>query len=230
MRRGGVVLSLAVHALAIAWLLRPAKKQVIREEPPATYVLFRSLPKPPGAQGPAPKARLRTTRLRRLQQPVAMPKELPEPPPLDKPPEPEPQLEALESPFPDPEGEMVAAIGGIGTGRTGEETNGGGGGPIGGGPRAFDERTMTPPRRLSGHDPEYTTQALEHEVEGVMQVLCHVSLAGEVTACRVVRSVPFMDRAVIRSLEHCKYSPALLAGGTPIEVDYIFNVTLRLDR
>jgi hypothetical protein len=36
------------------------------------------------------------------------------------------------------------------------------------GPRPFEEGRMAPPQRLSGPDPAYTLQALEHDGEGTM--------------------------------------------------------------
>lgn len=90
----------------------------------------------------------------------------------------------------------------------------------------FDD-SMTPPRRLSGPDPEYTLQALEHEVEGTMLVRCVLTVQGTVHDCHVVRSLPFMDRAVIEALERRRYTPAL-RNGNPVEVAYVFVVKLRL--
>jgi protein TonB len=87
--------------------------------------------------------------------------------------------------------------------------------------------TMTPPQVLSGPNPEYTSQALEHEVEGLMIVKCVVSVAGQVRDCRVIKSLPFMDKAVIDALYRRKYSPAQLHG-QPIEVDYTFKIKLTL--
>ncbi len=86
---------------------------------------------------------------------------------------------------------------------------------------------MTPPRQLAGPDPEYTLQALEHEVEGTMLVRCVLPVEGIVHDCHVVRSLPFMDRAVITALERRRYTPAL-ENGKPVEVSYVFVVKLRL--
>jgi protein TonB len=86
---------------------------------------------------------------------------------------------------------------------------------------------MTPPQVLAGPNPEYTPQALEREVEGTMVVKCVVSTQGVVRNCRVLKSLPFMDRAVITALEQRRYSPALLHG-QPIEVDYTFKIKLSL--
>ena len=101
-------------------------------------------------------------------------------------------------------------------------------GSSGAGPVEFND-TMTPPAKISGPDPQYTSQALEREVEGLMIVKCVVSTQGVVRNCRVMKSLPFMDRAVIEALEHRRYSPALLRG-QPIEVDYTFKIKLTLPR
>ena len=60
-----------------------------------------------------------------------------------------------------------------------------------------------------------------------MLVKCIVSVQGQVRNCRVIKSLPFMDKAVIEALEKRRYSPALLHG-QPIEVDYTFKITLAL--
>ena len=65
------------------------------------------------------------------------------------------------------------------------------------------------------------------EIEGLMIVKCVVGTQGQVRNCRVMKSLPFMDRAVIDALEHRRYSPALLRG-QPIEVDYTFKIKLTL--
>jgi protein TonB len=112
-------------------------------------------------------------------------------------------------------------VGGVVGGQIGGQIGGTGSGPV-----EFND-TMTPPQKLSGPDPQYTSQALEKEIEGLMIVKCVVGTQGQVRNCRVVKSLPFMDRAVIDALEHRRYSPALLRG-QPIEVDYTFKIKLTL--
>lgn len=90
----------------------------------------------------------------------------------------------------------------------------------------FDAR-MTHPQFISGPSPRYTEKALEREVEGMMEVRCVVTVGGRVRSCHVVRSLPFMDRAVIEALERRLYEPATL-GGRPVEVYYRFRIPLRL--
>ncbi len=86
---------------------------------------------------------------------------------------------------------------------------------------------MTPPKQLSGPDPAYTPQALEREVEGTMLVKCIVTEQGMVHGCRILKSLPFMDAAVIQALERRRYTPALI-DGRPVEVEYLFRLQLKL--
>jgi protein TonB len=88
---------------------------------------------------------------------------------------------------------------------------------------------MTPPAKVAGPDPEYTQKALDHEVQGVMKVKCIVTIEGMVRNCRVVQSLPFMDRAVLDALERRRYKPAMLQGKA-IDVNYTFTIKLTLPR
>jgi periplasmic protein TonB len=87
--------------------------------------------------------------------------------------------------------------------------------------------SMTAPALLAGPPLEYTQQALEREVEGTMLVKCIVRVDGTVHDCRVLKSVPFMDRAVVSVLERRRYKPAT-QGGQALDVDYVFTIKLKL--
>jgi TonB family protein len=87
--------------------------------------------------------------------------------------------------------------------------------------------SMTMPSMVSGPVPEYTLDALEHGVEGSMQVRCVVTADGQVRSCKVLKSLPFMNGAVVGALERRKYRPAL-AQGKPVDVYYTFNIRLKL--
>jgi protein TonB len=100
--------------------------------------------------------------------------------------------------------------------------------PVARGPVEFNA-TMSAPALQAGPPLEYTQQALEHEVEGTMLVKCVVRVDGTVHDCRVLRSVPFMDRAVVSVLERRRYKPAT-QGGQPLDVDYTFTIKLKLPR
>jgi TonB family protein len=86
---------------------------------------------------------------------------------------------------------------------------------------------MTAPKFVSGPDPEYTAQAIDHEVSGEVVAKCLITAEGSVHDCRVLKGQPFMDRAVVDALERRKYSPALREG-KPIPVDYTFKISLKL--
>jgi protein TonB len=86
---------------------------------------------------------------------------------------------------------------------------------------------MVPPKFLSGPTPQYTEKAIEREVEGVMEVRCIVDTDGRVRDCQVLKSLPFMDRAVIQALEQRRYVPATL-GGDRVDVYYRFRLPFRL--
>jgi periplasmic protein TonB len=133
---------------------------------------------------------------------------------------------------PEQEPPEAMAHGGVEGGIEGGEVGGVPGGIVGGVVDStdvrmeFDER-MTQPEKLGGPDPKYSEKALEREVQGTMVVRCVVTVEGKVYGCRVLKSLPFMDRAVIDALERRRYKPATL-GGRPVEVNYNFKITLRL--
>ena len=118
----------------------------------------------------------------------------------------------------------VATPGDMGTGGGGEDFT-----PAGSGPTLeYEAGRMTPPRQISGPDPEYTLQALQNDVQGLMVVKCIVTVEGAVHGCRVVQGLPFMDRAVVEALERRRYVPARLPDGRPVDVDYTFRIRLQL--
>ena len=94
----------------------------------------------------------------------------------------------------------------------------------------YDDALMTAPERLSGPDPEYTYLARAHDVQGVMVVKCVVTTLGVVRDCRVLQGLPYMDGAVVGALLHRRYTPARLADGRAIEVEYTFRIRLQLVR
>jgi protein TonB len=83
------------------------------------------------------------------------------------------------------------------------------------------------PKMLSGPDMPYPLQALEHEIEGVMVVRCIITATGHVQDCRVMQSLPFMDRDVLDTLEQRVYAPAT-SNGQPIDIDYTFKLHFAL--
>jgi TonB family protein len=86
---------------------------------------------------------------------------------------------------------------------------------------------MTAPAMISGPAPEYTQEALDRGIEGTMQVRCIVTVAGQVRSCKVLKGLPYMDRAVVQALEARRYKPAQ-AEGKPVDVYYTFTIRLKL--
>jgi periplasmic protein TonB len=187
-------------------------------------VTFVKPPPPPPPPPPAQRTQSRPRRPREPARPRTLPSQAiiaPTQVPDAKPPDQEP-VESL----------ATGAVEGGEVGVRGGLVGGVPGGVVGGvvdatGVRMeFDDR-MTHPQYLGGPSPQYTQKALEREVQGTMVVKCVVTAEGRVHGCRVLKSLPFMDRAVVDALERRRYKPATLGGG-PVEVDYTFRITLRL--
>ena len=195
----------------------------VTEAPVVDVKLVRAAPQPaPPPPPPPPPARRapqkpKTEAKPRPQVAMVQPKEVPQElkPPDPTPPEPE---EAGSE-----DGVEGGVIGGVVGGVVGSAPAPP---PQPAGPVKFNT-AMSAPVLMSGPPLEYTQQALEREVEGVMVVECVVTTDGSVHDCRVLHSVPFMDRAVVQNLEHRRYKPATL-GGKALDVQYTFTIRLKL--
>ena len=224
--------SLLLHGLviALAAALTYARAHMPKTEEPVA-VTFRTAPPPPPPPPPPaghkPKTPRQTPKVPITPKPrpqIVQPKEPPKP--EEKPPE--------DSKEDEPDEDEGGVEGGVVGGVLGGVVGGVLGGKVGGvveapqpkGPVEFND-AMTPPSVLSGPNPEYTQEAIDHEVEGLMVVKCIVSLQGIVHNCRVLQGLPFMDRQVVETLQRRRYSPALQQG-KPIEVDYTFRIRLTL--
>jgi protein TonB len=218
----GLLIAIILHASALllaVWLSSHPSTPRFKEEVPLTFL---TMPPPPP---PPPPKRASTPRVPRVEhRPVPRPDTIFQPReiPKERPAEAEPEKD---------DGVEGGTEGGVVGGVVGGVIGGVPGGVLGGqgtGPVEFSQN-MTPPKKISGPDPEYTRQAMEHEVEGQMLVKCIVTAEGRVHHCRIVQSLPFMDRAVVEALEHRKYTPALFQG-RPIDVDYTFKIKMTLPR
>ena len=153
-------------------------------------------------------------------QSIVQPKELPkvdEKPPEDLP-EPESDDEGVEG------GVEGGVVGGVQGGVVGGSFGGTGTGPV---RRIEAENAVIKMQKLSGPDIEYTPQALEKEVQGVMVVKCLIGIDGSVHNCRVLQGLPFMDRVAVETLQRQRYKPYMV-GGQPVEVDLTFRIKLEL--
>jgi protein TonB len=88
---------------------------------------------------------------------------------------------------------------------------------------------MTPPQLLTGASLQYTREALEARVEGLLIARCVITREGVVEGCKVIKGLPHMSDAVVSALETRRYSPVTYQG-RPISVTYNFHVKLDLPR
>ncbi len=221
----GTTIAILVHAgVAVAALqLSMRAAEAKRKEATVTFV---SRPPPPPPPPPAaapktvrPKPKPTAAKPVVLQQAIVAPTVVPQ----EKPPEQEPT-----DMQPSDEGEAGGEVGGVPGGIQGGvvvDANDFNAKPPP--PRIQLDESQVKLTRVSGPAIEYTDQAIEHEVEGTMIVKCLVGINGAVSNCRVLKSLPFMDKAVIATLERWHYQP-YVSGGQPVEVDYTFKIRLTL--
>lgn len=86
---------------------------------------------------------------------------------------------------------------------------------------------MERPKKKSGPDPTYTREAREAKVEGKLIAQCVVTKEGDLKDCKVLKSLPFMDRAVLEALAQQKWEPATV-GGKPVAVLFTIPFVFKL--
>ena len=185
---------------------------------PSASAADRSSAPPASAPKPRPKPKRKAAR---RPVPVAF---VPAPPPPAEPPVPAPEPPAS---APEETARPDGILGGVGT------ASGTAAGVLptnAEGHVEYDDALMSPPERISGPDPEYTYLARAHDVQGVMVVRCIVTTLGIVRDCKIVNGLPYMEGAVVDALLHRRYTPARLADGRAIEVEYTFRIRLQLVR
>lgn len=71
---------------------------------------------------------------------------------------------------------------------------------------------MTRPTAIVPAMPEYTWAAREHHIEGMVVVQCTLPIDGRPTNCRILRSLPYLDQAVLDAVAASRYAPATFLG------------------
>ncbi|PTL76261.1 energy transducer TonB [Vitiosangium sp. GDMCC 1.1324] len=87
--------------------------------------------------------------------------------------------------------------------------------------------SMTRPEMISGEPIRYTPEALRARVNGLVIAQCTITREGTVEDCRIIKGLPFMDEAVIETLQSRRYHPVLFQG-KPISVKYTFSMRLKV--
>lgn len=226
----GAGVSLVVHAglLAAALVLSAGVKQEVEKEivvdvfrvPPP-----RGTPIPPAAQPAVTEPPKPRRERRKLTQPATIPTTPPEVQPAPDPQPPPEDLDYHPDARPDGIGAAVPCLKCIidenapatAVEPTGEEVV------------PFVSGNMTPPHLLSGAPLQYTREALEARVEGLLIARCVITREGDVEGCRIIKGQPHMNEAVLSALETRRYSPVTYQG-RPISVIYNFHIKLDLPR
>jgi protein TonB len=235
----GAILSVALHAGAVALILWVSTGEPAAKNPNDLAVKFMklsNLPPPP----PPPLAKLTSSTLKaqriehrftRRMDTVVQPKEIPP----KKPPEadPEPELENTRDPDQPSAGGVGAGVsvgvaGGVLEGMSGGVLGGVPGGQLGGqlgsGVLPFGEG-MTRPEQTAGEPVRYTREALAAQVQGNMLVKCVITIHGRLENCRIIKALPHMEKAVLDALSTWRYKPVHYQG-RPVPVDYLIQIKL----
>ncbi|WPB74870.1 energy transducer TonB [Archangium violaceum] len=189
---------------------------------------------PPPPPPPPPAKKSNPTKKPVVKKPdvIIQPKEIPQ----EKPPEVEPDPNAAAEEEEASEEEVEGGVeGGVAGGVIGGVVGGVVGGVLGGqvGSTGTDVLPfgagMTRPEKMSGPAPQYTREALEARVQGLMIVKCVITTEGAIERCRIIKPLPHMEQAVLDSLYAQRYKPVTFQG-RPVQVDYTFNIRLSLPR
>lgn len=87
---------------------------------------------------------------------------------------------------------------------------------------------MTPPTLVAGpSQPQYSRAALDARVEGKVIARCVLTPAGVLVQCRIVKSQPYLDDAVLAVLAAQRYTPVLYQGH-PQQVYYTLTFRFKL--
>lgn len=227
------LVAVAVHAGLLLIAIRVAAGTAKIAKKPVEITFVKAMAAAAAAAAPPPPARAKIHKT--IHKLAKIPKDIIVPPkeiPKEKPPEKEKEDEGVEG----------GVVGGIKGGIVGGIVDGGVlggvlggvvGGVVGGvkggvlgGRLDFDAR-MVRPKKISGPDPEYTEQALDHGVQGLISVKCVLGVDGSVSHCKILKGLPYLGESVTGALERRRYTPVML-GGQPIEVYYTFNIRMQL--
>ncbi|HEX5752407.1 MAG TPA: energy transducer TonB [Archangium sp.] len=234
----GTFISVALHVGLFGfsfWLSAQPQKEKEKEvevtfkqamAPPAS-----AAPPPPPPPPPARKSNPTKKPVVKKPDVIVQPKEIPQ----EKPPEVEPDPNAGEEEEASEEEVEGGVEGGVPGGVIGGVVGGVVGGVLGGqvGSTGTDVLPfgagMTRPEKMSGPAPQYTREALEARVQGLMIVKCVITTEGAIERCRIIKPLPHMEQAVLDSLYAQRYKPVTFQG-RPVQVDYTFNIRLSLPR
>jgi len=86
---------------------------------------------------------------------------------------------------------------------------------------------MNRPSKIAGRDPTYSREALAARVEGLAIVKCVIKTDGSLENCRMIKSLPHMEKEILAALATHRYTPVTFQGRA-VSVDYVFNIRLKM--
>lgn len=87
---------------------------------------------------------------------------------------------------------------------------------------------VTRPDKLIGLSIKYPRAAMKAKVQGETSVQCTIRSDGRNTNCRILKSLPYLDEAVIRAVESARSEPIRVNGKPVDNSDHIWHITIRL--
>jgi TonB family protein len=82
---------------------------------------------------------------------------------------------------------------------------------------------MTRPALISGGELSYPREAMLAGVAGTIVAKCTITSEGALRSCRIIKGLPFLDKAALDVLATRKYSPVMFQGKA-VSVEYVFNL------
>jgi len=124
-------------------------------------------------------------------------------------------------------GVQGGVVGGVVGGQLGGTPGGQLGGKVGGnGVIPFGEG-MTRPSPFPADAIQYSREAREAKVAGVVIAKCTIQVDGSYTNCRLIKGLPFMDSVILAAFAKHKGTPAMYQGH-PVAVDYTLTLRLKM--
>lgn len=87
---------------------------------------------------------------------------------------------------------------------------------------------VTRPDKLIGLAIKYPRAAMKAKVQGETSVQCTVHSDGRNTNCRILKSLPYLDEAVVRAVEAARSEPIRVNGKAVDNSDHIWHITITL--
>lgn len=242
----GVLMSIVVHAAAVVLIVAVSSStsnSSEKKEIDYSKVTFRDMPEAPPEPPPPPPPEQPNLPPPPPPPPAAAAAPVTEVPKVPKKPKkpvqakPDTVVAAPVDPNPPPPepvagGHPDGVIGGVEGGVVGGKIGGVKDGVVGGEGTVVPQNAILPfgpgmerPKKLSGRDPEYSAQALAAKVSGLMIVRCVIETDGRLEQCKVIKSLPHMEDAVLSALATHRYTPVMFQG-RPQRVNYTFNIKL----